>query len=57
MNYKVHVGDERFHNASAHNICLAISVLIARISSCKYCDEYVCVHICLSARISPEPQV
>jgi len=21
----------------------------------KYCDEYVCVSVCLSARISPEP--
>jgi len=21
----------------------------------KYCDEYVCVCVCLSARISPEP--
>jgi len=21
----------------------------------KYCDEYVCLSVCLSARISPEP--
>ena len=23
----------------------------------KYCDEYVCLYVCLSARISPEPHV
>jgi len=23
----------------------------------KYCDEYVCLCVCLSMRISPEPEV
>ena len=40
------------------DLCLIECIVTSPVEAvAKYCDEYVCLCVCLSARISPEPHV